>query len=110
ATPLDERAGVFPTGHHSDDAELELTRRNIPFVKCGGLKFLDSAHIKDVLAVLRLLENPRDEVSWFRILQLLDGIGPAGARSIIISIGLDQPGSDPLRTLIASPPAVSEAA
>ena len=78
-TPLRQQAVLFRTGHHSDLLELELTRRNIPFVKYGGLKFLESAHIKDVLAVLRMLENPRDEVSWFRVLQLLDGIGPAGA-------------------------------
>ena len=74
------RSVLFRTGHHSDLLELELTRRNIPFVKYGGLKFLEAAHIKDVLAILRLLENPRDEVSWFRVLQLLDGIGPASAR------------------------------
>src|SRR5439155_4728456 len=90
-TPLRQQAVLFRTGHHSDVLELELTRRNIPFVKYGGLKFLESAHIKDVLAMLRLLENPRDEVSWFRILQLLDGIGPAGARSIIQAIGLRNP-------------------
>ena len=79
-TPLRQQAVLFRTGHHSDLLELELTRRNIPFVKYGGLKFLESAHIKDVLSVMRILENPRDEVSWFRVLQLLDGIGPAGAR------------------------------
>jgi DNA helicase-2/ATP-dependent DNA helicase PcrA len=109
-TPLRQQAVLFRTGHHSDVLELELTRRNIPFVKYGGLKFLESAHVKDVLAVLRLLENPRDEVSWFRVLQLLDGIGPAGARSIITSIGLHQPGCDPLRTFITTPPSVNEAA
>jgi DNA helicase-2/ATP-dependent DNA helicase PcrA len=85
-TPLRQQAVLFRSGHHSDLLELELTRRNIPFVKYGGLKFLESAHIKDVLAVLRLLENPRDEVSWFRVLQLLDGIGPAGARAIMAQI------------------------
>ena len=87
-TPLRQQVVLFRTGHHSDLLELELTRRNIPFVKFGGLKFLESAHIKDVLAILRLLENPRDEVSWFRVLQLLDGIGPASARAIIHSLGL----------------------
>ncbi len=60
--------------------EVELARRNIPFVKYGGLKFLEAAHVKDCLAVLRVCENPRDEVSWFRVLQLLDGVGPATAR------------------------------
>jgi DNA helicase-2/ATP-dependent DNA helicase PcrA len=109
-TPLRQQAVLFRTGHHSDLLELELTRRNIPFVKYGGLKFLESAHIKDVLAILRLLENPRDEVSWFRVLQLLDGIGPAGARSIMRSIGLRVAGSDPLRTFVDSPPGVPEAA
>jgi len=56
-----------------------LTRRNIPFVKFGGLKFLEAAHIKDVLAVLRFAENPRDRVAGFRVIQLLPGIGPATA-------------------------------
>ncbi|MDQ6674688.1 MAG: ATP-dependent helicase [Chloroflexota bacterium] len=115
-TPLRQQAVLFRTGHHSDLLELELTRRNIPFVKFGGLKFLESAHIKDVLAILRLLENPRDEVSWFRVLQLLDGVGPAGARSIIrtISNGAEaQPAStptSPLARLVASPPRVPEVA
>jgi DNA helicase II / ATP-dependent DNA helicase PcrA len=109
-TPLRQQAVLFRTGHHSDLLELELTRRNIPFVKYGGLKFLESAHIKDVLAILRLLENPRDEVSWFRVLQLLDGIGPAGARSIINAMCLGQAGSDPLRRFVDSPPRVSDAA
>ncbi len=109
-TPLRQQAVLFRTGHHSDLLELELTRRNIPFVKYGGLKFLESTHIKDVLAMLRLLENPRDEVSWFRVLQLLDGIGPAGARSIITAICLYEAGRDPLRTFVDSPPHVTEAA
>ena len=80
---LKAQAVLFRTAHHSAALELELARRNIPFVKFGGLKFLEAAHIKDVLAILRLLENPRDEVSWFRVLQLLDGIGPTGARHSI---------------------------
>jgi DNA helicase-2/ATP-dependent DNA helicase PcrA len=71
--------GAVPHLHHSGPLEVELTRRNIPFVKFGGLKFLDSAHVKDVLAVLRFGENPRDRVAGFRVLQLLPGIGPATA-------------------------------
>ena len=59
--------------------EIELTRRNIPFVKFGGLKFLEAAHIKDVLAIMRWAENPRDRVSGFRVAQLMPGIGPAAA-------------------------------
>ena len=73
--PLRHQAVLFRTGHHSDLLELELTRRNIPFVKYGGLKFLESAHVKDLLCLLRVLENPHDEVSWFRALQLLDDAG-----------------------------------
>jgi ATP-dependent DNA helicase UvrD/PcrA len=87
-TELRRQAVLFRTSHHSDLLELELTRRNIPFVKYGGLKFLEAAHVKDVLAMLRVLENPRDEVSWFRILQLLDGVGPAAARGIMDAIGV----------------------
>ena len=67
---------LFRAAHHSDVLEVELLRRNIPFVKYGGLKFLEAAHVKDALAMLRLLENPRDEVAWFRVLQLLEGHGP----------------------------------
>jgi DNA helicase-2/ATP-dependent DNA helicase PcrA len=81
--PLHEQAVLFRTGHHSDLLEIELTRRNIPFVKYGGLTFLETAHVKDALAVLRIAENPRDEVSWFRVLQLLEGVGPATARKAI---------------------------
>jgi DNA helicase-2/ATP-dependent DNA helicase PcrA len=108
--PLQQQAVLFRTGHHSDLLELELTRRNIPFVKYGGLKFLESAHIKDVLAIMRVLENPHDEVSWFRILQLLEGIGPAGARSIMQALGVRSSATDPIRTLLERPPRVSDAA
>lgn len=80
---LKSQAVLFRTSHHSGPLEVELTRRNIPFVKFGGLKFLESAHVKDVLAVLRLAENPRDRVAGFRVLQLLPGIGPATAARIL---------------------------
>ena len=76
-TPLKEQAVLFRAAHHSDVLEIELLRRNIPFVKYGGLKFLEAAHVKDALALLRVLENPHDEVAWFRVLQLPDGMGPA---------------------------------
>ena len=65
--PLKEQAVLFRAAHHSDLLEVELTRRNIPFVKYGGLKFMEAAHVKDTLALLRVLENPHDEVAWFRI-------------------------------------------
>ncbi|WP_374440479.1 ATP-dependent helicase [Stella sp.] len=74
---LKEQAVLFRTTHHSAMLEVELVRRNIPFVKFGGLRFLDTAHVKDVLAVLRWAENPRDRVAGFRVLQILPGVGPA---------------------------------
>jgi len=80
---LKRQAVLFRTAHHSAPLEIELARRNIPFVKYGGLKFLEAAHIKDVLCVLRWAENPRDAVAGFRILQLLPGIGPSVARNVI---------------------------
>ena len=80
---LKEQAVLFRTAHHSGQLEIELTRRNIPFVKYGGLKFLDAAHVKDVLALLRFAENPRDRVSGFRVLQLLPGIGPSTAADVL---------------------------
>ncbi|MBI5440653.1 MAG: ATP-dependent helicase [Deltaproteobacteria bacterium] len=77
---LRRQAVLFRAAHHSDALEVELARRNIPFVKYGGLKFLEAAHVKDVLCILRVAENPRDATSAFRVLQLLDGIGPGHAR------------------------------
>lgn len=80
---LKQQAVLFRTSSHSGPLEIELTRRNIPFVKFGGLKFLDAAHVKDMLALLRFVENPRDRVAGFRVLQLLPGIGPTSAGRII---------------------------
>jgi DNA helicase-2/ATP-dependent DNA helicase PcrA len=84
--PLAEMAVLFRAAYMSADLEIELTNRKIPFEKWGGLKFLEAAHVKDVLAFLRVIENPRDEVSWFRLLQLLPGIGETTARSVIGSM------------------------
>jgi DNA helicase-2/ATP-dependent DNA helicase PcrA len=78
-TALKKQAVLFRASDHSGPLEIELTRRNIPFVKFGGLKFLDSAHVKDLLAVLRFAENPRDRVAAFRVMQLMPGIGPSSA-------------------------------
>ena len=78
--PLQQQAVLMRASHHSDALEVELGRRNVPFVKYGGLKFLEAAHVKDVLCVLRWAENPRDEVAAHRVLQLLPGVGPATAR------------------------------
>jgi len=80
---LKEQAVLFRTSSHSGPLEIELTRRNIPFVKFGGLKFLDAAHVKDMLALLRFVENPRDRVAGFRLMQLLPGVGPASAQKAL---------------------------
>jgi DNA helicase-2/ATP-dependent DNA helicase PcrA len=80
---LRDHAVLMRAGHHSDLLEVELTARRIPFMKFGGLKFLEAAHVKDFLAVLRLTGNPSDEVAWFRLLRLHEGIGPARARQLL---------------------------
>src|SRR5262245_13384772 len=80
---LKSQAILFRASHHSGPLEVELTRRNIPFVKFGGLKFLEAAHIKDVLAFLRWAENPLDRVAAFRVIQLLPGAGPATAARLL---------------------------
>ena len=80
---LKQQAVLFRTSSHSGPLEIELTRRNVPFVKFGGLKFLDSAHIKDMLALLRFVENPRDRVAGFRLLQLMPGVGPTSAQRVL---------------------------
>jgi DNA helicase II / ATP-dependent DNA helicase PcrA len=85
-TPLREMAVLFRAGYMSAAIEIELANRKIPFEKWGGLRFLEAAHVKDVLAFLRVLENPRDEVSWYRILLLLPGIGDRTARAAIAAM------------------------
>ena len=90
-TRLRDQAVLMRTGHHSDLLELELGRRRIPFVKYGGIRYLEAAHVKDFLALLRLVINPADEVAWFRILQLLDQIGPRTARRILDALDRDEP-------------------
>jgi DNA helicase-2/ATP-dependent DNA helicase PcrA len=79
---LRRQAVLFRSSHHSDVLELELVRRNIPYVKYGGLKFLEAAHVKDLLAVLRWADNPKNRVAAFRALRLQAGVGPAGAERI----------------------------
>jgi DNA helicase-2/ATP-dependent DNA helicase PcrA len=82
-TALKEQAVLFRTSHHSALLEIELAKRNIPFVKFGGLKFIEAAHVKDILAVLRWAENPADRVTGFRVLQLLEGVGPTTAGKVL---------------------------
>ena len=79
-TALKRQAVLFRSSHHSDVLELELVRRNIPYVKYGGLKFLEAAHVKDLLALLRWADNPKNRIAAFRALQLLPGVGPATAQ------------------------------
>jgi DNA helicase-2/ATP-dependent DNA helicase PcrA len=78
---LRKQAVLFRAASNSASLELALTRRNIPFRKYGGLRFLETAHVKDLISILRILENPRDEIAWFRVLQLLSGVGPRIAAS-----------------------------
>ena len=84
--PLDEIAVLFRSSFHSFDLELELTRADLPFVKRGGFKFIETAHVKDVLAHLRVVANPRDAVSWHRVLLLLDGVGPKTAEDVFAHV------------------------
>jgi DNA helicase-2/ATP-dependent DNA helicase PcrA len=102
---LKAQAVLFRASHHSASLEVELTRRNIPFVKFGGLKFLEAAHIKDLLAVLRWAQNIRDRVAGFRVAQLLPGIGPSSAAKLLDRMA-DSP--DPIRGLSEfKPPAAT---
>jgi DNA helicase-2/ATP-dependent DNA helicase PcrA len=86
---LQRQAVLFRAAHHSADLEIELSRRRIPFIKYGGLRYLEAAHVKDLLAAFRLVDNPRDEIAWFRILQLMPGVGPAKARRAIDALRND---------------------
>ena len=88
--PLRRQAVLFRSGSHSDLLEIELTRRQIPFVKYGGLRFLEAAHVKDLLAVLRWADNPRNHMAAFRALQLLPGMGPANAQRAIAHLEAQQ--------------------
>ncbi|MCX7612224.1 MAG: ATP-dependent helicase [Ignavibacterium sp.] len=83
---LQDIAVLFRSSFHSFDLELELSKANIPFQKFGGMKFIESAHIKDVVAFLRIIENPKDVISWYRILLLHEGIGPKTAQRILDDI------------------------
>lgn len=114
---LRDQAVLFRTGHHSALLEIELSRRNVPFVKYGGLRFVEAAHVKDVVCMLRILENPHDELAWFRTLQLLEGVGAATARRLMSELGVRvtgeaDPDHDPVGRFLAGeaklPAAASE--
>jgi ATP-dependent DNA helicase UvrD/PcrA len=100
---MKHQAVLFRASHHSGPLEVELTRRNIPFVKFGGLRFLDAAHVKDMLALLRFVENPRDRVAGFRLMQLVPGVGPSSAQRALDHMA---EAADPIHALleVAPPP------
>jgi DNA helicase II / ATP-dependent DNA helicase PcrA len=85
---LQEQAVLVRAAHHSALLELELGARRIPYVKYGGLRFVEAAHVKDMLAAFRLADNPNDVVAWFRLLQLFAGVGPATAHRVVAALGL----------------------
>src|SRR5580693_1685301 len=93
---LRDQAVLVRAGHHSDILEIELSARKIPYVKFGGLRFTDTAHVKDFMAAARILANPADDLAWFRLLRLHDGIGPGHARRIlaIVASGQELPPQD----------------
>ncbi len=101
--PLQSQVVLFRTGHHADRLELELARRDVPYRKFGGLRYLDTAHVRDLVAVLRLLDAPHDQVAWQRTLRSLRGVGPVGARRAAATLGVGddtvQPG--PVARLVA---------
>jgi ATP-dependent DNA helicase UvrD/PcrA len=99
-TLLKQQAVLFRTSSHSGPLEVELTRRNIPFVKFGGLKFLDAAHVKDMLALLRFTQNPRDRVAGFRLMHLIPGVGPASAQRALEHMAA---AADPVAALADGP-------
>ena len=107
---LKQQAVLFRTSHHSAALELELTRRRIPFVKYGGLKFLEAAHVKDLLAVLRWIENPRSRMAGFRVAQLVPGIGPASARKVLDAMAAAADGRLAMAALLAFEPPTAAAA
>ncbi len=79
--------------HHSDLLEIELSARGIPYVKYGGLRFTEAAHVKDFLAAARVVANPADDLAWFRLLRLHEGVGPVLARRVIETLNIAEPGS-----------------
>ncbi|HEX2198218.1 MAG TPA: ATP-dependent helicase [Burkholderiales bacterium] len=109
---LRRQAVLFRSSHHSDMLELELVRRNIPYVKYGGLKFLEAAHVKDLLAVLRWADNPKNRIAAFRALQLEPGVGPATAERVFTrfeaqgfswqALKTGSPGFDELMTFLGN--------
>jgi DNA helicase-2/ATP-dependent DNA helicase PcrA len=109
--PLKTQAVLMRAAHHSDLLEVELTARGVPYVKYGGLKFLEAAHVKDFIATVRLLDNPLDEIAWFRLLRLHDGVGPARARTLLDALKPHEPDTEIRHpdAVAAAPPATRTA-
>ena len=116
---LRSQAVLFRASHHATALELDLGRRRIPYVKYGGLRFVEAAHVKDLLALLRILDNPWDELAWFRVLRSLEGVGPATAGRVMGRLGVrddpvgaepDPGAASPLTRLLAAAPTVPEPA
>ena len=84
--PLSEVAVLFRSSFHSFDLEIELSRKGLPFIKRGGVKFIETAHVKDLLAHVRVIANPLDTVSWHRVLMLVEGVGPKKAQDLLAAI------------------------
>lgn len=97
---LRNQAVLFRAGHHADGLELELVRRDIPYVKYGGLKYLETAHVKDLLALLRVLENPEDQLAWHRVLRSMDGVGPATVTRLVDELRVTKPNSNALARFV----------
>jgi len=89
-TDLRQQAVLFRNGHHSDRLEIELMRHDIPFVKYGGLKFLEAGHVKDLLSIIRWIDNPKHHISGFRVLKLLPAVGPTTALKVLDFLQLNQ--------------------
>lgn len=110
-TDLRDQAILIRSAHHSDVLEIELSARRIPYVKYGGLRFTEAAHVRDFLAALRVITNPADDVAWFRLLRLHDGVGPVHARRLIATLQLTK--ADPFsrrNEAVAAAPARARAA
>ena len=106
-TPLRRQAVLFRSSSHSDVLEVELGKRKIPFVKYGGLKFLEAAHVKDLIAILRWIDNPRNTLAAFRVAQLLPGMGPGNARKVVDHLTENGFSCASLKTFVPPQPAAA---
>jgi DNA helicase II / ATP-dependent DNA helicase PcrA len=102
--PLREQAVLMRTGHHSNQLEIELAVRKIPFVKYGGIEYTDTAHVRDLLAALRLVHNRRDELAWYRLLCRHRAIGKATARSLTAALLATETPADYSEVVAEAPP------